>query len=111
MKSLTTEIMPTAVSLRIKNVNALKTRATKKTTRNIPNHFRLLRNVGSLDRIPLSSIAGEPDNKVANDGTQPSHARMPDGGIPVKRLSKNTRKIEIVAKAIIAQIDHRSLFQ
>src|SRR6267143_7293259 len=102
MKSLTTEIIPCAVSLLIKNVIALKTRAIKKTTRNIPNHFKLLRKVVSPDLMALSSIAGDPDSKVAKEGTQPSQARMPEGGVPVKTSAEFNRIFEIVAKAIIA---------
>ncbi|MDA4126336.1 MAG: hypothetical protein OK452_03905, partial [Thaumarchaeota archaeon] len=101
MKSLTTEIILCAVSSLMKNVSALKTRAIKKTTRNIPNHFRLIRKVASLDRMALSNIAGAPDNKVAKEGTQPSHARMPKGGVPVKMFAEFSRIFENAAKAII----------
>src|ERR1700674_1966741 len=111
MKSLMTEIMPCAVSELIKNASALKTRPIKKTTMNIPNHFRLLRKVVSLDRMALRSIAGDPDTKGARGATQNGRIKMPDGGLPVKMFPKFSRIVKNVAKAMIAQINNRSVFQ
>jgi hypothetical protein len=94
----------------MKNVSALKTRATKKTTIDIPNHFKLLRKVVSPDLMALSSIAGDPEIRVAEVGTQPNQTRMPDGGLP-KMFAGNSRMSESVAKAMTAQITNRSELQ